>query len=102
MDVEGAEWMFFNSAASWNHLKDVEQFMFEIHSIRGQEWRMEVKRIALIILNLERFGFSLFHTRVNPNGFDLRGYDHTKVFNDKLGILLELSFLRCSSKRSRG
>lgn len=94
MDIEGAEWKFFKSDMVGSRLADVDQLVLEVHVLRKNNWRAHIREQITVLHNLEKWGFVLFNARINPNGFDLRAYDHTKSFKDSDQLLLELSYIK--------
>ncbi|XP_055357236.1 uncharacterized protein LOC129602254 isoform X2 [Paramacrobiotus metropolitanus] len=96
MDVEGAEWMFLNATNISHRLAEVDQLVLEIHTPRYADWRKGVKWRSLLLHNIEKNGFVLFNSRINPLGGDLRAYSHKKFFQNSKQILVELSYMRCA------
>ena len=61
MDIEGSEWPSFAAMYRENSLKNVKQFVFEVHVTQG---RANVRQFTLVH-KLEEMGFRKFGVRVN-------------------------------------
>ena len=61
MDIEGSEWPSLEAMFAENSLKNVKQFVFEVHVTQG---RANVRQFTLVH-KLETLGFRKFGVRVN-------------------------------------
>ncbi|OWA51112.1 putative Methyltransferase-like protein 24 [Hypsibius exemplaris] len=98
LDMEGSEWSFLESTLM-DHpsmLDAVDQLIMEIHpeGFEGMQARV-IRQRSLLLHHLEKRGFTLFKSRVNVNGPNLRSFDFSKRLNETQGhFMYELSFIK--------
>ena len=92
LDVEGSEWEFFDSENIADELKTVDQLIVEVHPVFSSLKPFEPVGQEKALHLLEKLGFSLFFSRLNPSYPSAR----VGIAPDQSMYFYELSFLKTS------
>ncbi|OWA50354.1 hypothetical protein BV898_14873 [Hypsibius exemplaris] len=95
MDVEGAEWTFLSSVGVDIPLDSIDQIIMEIHEFgEGPDWAGELRKKAMLLHQLEKWGFVLFNSKVYSAHLTLRSLNYRAPLNGtRKNFFYELSFL---------